>query len=255
MEQKLGRIPVMILAALSAAAAYGLRLRQLQTIYDADGYIRKGAGWCFFTYFTILMVILYGVYALLLRRRKKDTAISLWSTGILIGGCAAALGLLLGSAAMLLSPEGETDRLLAAGGLVTAACWVVTAMLRYRGRKVSVWLFLVPVLFFMLRLIVNFRFWSRDPAILDYCYDLFAHISLMCALLHLGGFSFDMGRRRTTVFFCLCGIFFGAASLAGAQTREVCISGGAMVWLLIHLWLLLRPGKKRAAEEAREASA
>lgn len=252
MEQKLGRTPAMVLAVLSAVAAYGLRLRQLNTIYDESGYILAGAGRCFFTYFTIIMVILFAAYALLLRRRKKYSAIAAKSPGVFIASCVSALAMVLGGVSMVASPEWDTDRMLAVGCLLTAVCWIVTAMLRYRGSKISVWLFLVPVLFFAARLIVNFRFWSRDPAILDYCYNLFAHISQMCALLHLGGFSFDKGRRRTTVFFCLCGIFFGASALAGAQLREWCVTGGAMVWLLVYLWLLLRPGQKRQTGEAQE---
>lgn len=250
MEQKLGRTSAMILAVLSAAAAFGLRLYQIHTIYDELGYIIAGAGRCFFTYFTVAVVLLFAVYTLLLRPRKKYAALAGRSLAVCLGGCAAALGLVLGCAAMLLSPVWETDRYLAAGGLLTALCWLAVAILRYRGRKAPIWLFLVPLLFFAARLVISFRFWSRDPAILDYCYDLFAHIGIMCALLHMGSFCFDKGKRRITVFFCLCGVFFGAASLAGARPRDLCITGGAIVWLLSNLWLLLRPKRKRQPEEA-----
>lgn len=248
MEQKLGRTYAVLLTALSAAAAFGLRLRQLHTIYDESGRIMEGAGWSFFTVFTILMVLLYGVYAWFLRPRKKRTALAGRSLPVLLCGLTAALLMVLGCAAMVLSPEEGTDRLLAAGGFLTAACWLWTAMARYCGKPLSLWLFLVPVLFFAMRLVINFRGWSRDPAILDYCYDLFAHISMTCALLHMGSFCLDKGGRRITVFFCLCGLFFGAASLAGARPRAICVTGGAMVWLLTNLWLLLRPSKKRPAE-------
>ena len=44
MEQKLGRTPVVILTIGSAIAAYFLRLRQLQTAYDAGGRVIAGAG-------------------------------------------------------------------------------------------------------------------------------------------------------------------------------------------------------------------
>lgn len=255
MEQKFGRTPAMLLTVLSAAAAFGLRLRQLHTVYDETGHIISGAGWSFFTVFTIVMVLLYAVYAWFLRPRKKYAALTGRGLPALAGGCAAALGMVLGSAAMLLSPEQGTDRILAVGGFVTAACWLWTAMVRYRGGKPTVWLFLVPVLFFAMRLVINFRSWSRDPAILDYCYALFAHISITCALLHMGSFCFDKGGRRITVFFCLCGVFFGAASLAGARPREICITGGVILWLLTGLWLLLRPGKKRPFEESKSENA
>ena len=251
MEQKLGRTPAMILTVLSAAAAYGLRLRQLHTAYDEAGQILSGAGSGFFTFFTIFMAVLFAVYAWFLRPRKKYAALAGRSLPVMLCGCAAALCMVLGSAAMLLSPEWGTDRVLALGGFAAAACWLWTAMSCYNGKKTSVWPFLVPVLFFALRLVINFRFWSRDPAILDYCYKLFAHISVTCALLHLGSFCFDKGGRRVTVFFSLCGVFFSAASMAGARPREMLVMGGVALWLLTNLWLLLRPGKKRSREEVK----
>lgn len=245
----------MLLTVFSAAAAYWLRLRQLRTIYDETGRIVAGAGWSFFTVFTIAMVLLYAAYAWFLRPRKKSGALVGRTLSVLLGGCGAALLMVLGSGAMLLAPEQGTDRILAVGGFVTAACWLWTALVRYRGGKPQVWLFLVPVLFFALRLVINFRFWSRDPAILDYCYALFAHISITCALLHMGSFCFDKGGRRVTVFFCLCGVFFGAASMAGARPRELCVMGGVVLWLLTNLWLLLRPGKRRQLGEAKPENA
>lgn len=251
MEQKLGRTPALILAVLSAAAAYGLRLRQLHTAYDEAGQILSGAGRGFFTFFTIFMVAVFGVYAWFLRPRKKYAALAGRGLPVMLCGSAAALCMLLGSAAMLVAPEWGTDRVLALGGFLTAACWLWTAMARYSGKKILVWLFLVPVLFFALRLVINFRFWSRDPAILDYCYELFAHISVTCALLQLGSFCFNKGGRRAAVFFSLCGVFFGAASMAGGRPRQLLVMGGAVLWLLTNLWLLLRPGRKRSRETAQ----
>lgn len=85
--------------------------------------------------------------------------------------------------------------------------------------------------------------------ILDYCFDLLALICVMCASFHLGGFCFDAGRRRITAFFCGCGVIFGAVAMAGGMIRELCMTGGGMVWLLANLWLLLRPARKSRTEQ------
>ena len=76
----------------------------------------------------------------------------------------------------------------------------------------------------------------------------------MCATYYLGGFCFDRGQRRVTVFCCCCGIFFGAASIAGGRLREVAMTGGAMLWLTANLWILLRPARKRRETEEQAAS-
>ncbi len=251
MERKLGRVPAMILAFLAALAAYGLRLHQIHTIYDEAGRIVAGAGKGFFTWFTLVMVLIFGVAAWLTRPRKKSAALADRSIGILLLDCAAALAVLLGSAAMLLKPEEPVDRVLAVGGLLTALCWAALAMLRYKGKKPQVAWYLLPLAFLIVKLVLRFRVWSRDPAILDYCYDLFALITATLAVCYEGTFCLDKGRRRLAMFFTLCGLFFGAASLANASGRELCVTGGICLWLTASLWRLLRPGKKRPKEEQK----
>ena len=66
-------------------------------------------------------------------------------------------------------------------------------------------------------------------------------LAIASAMLELGGFAFDRGKRRLTAFFTLGGIFFAAAAMAGAQPRDVAITGGALLYLLTQSWPLLRP--------------
>lgn len=254
MEQKLGRVPAMIVTILAAAAAYFLRLNQLQNMYDETGRVIDGAGSGPLTWLCVVMVLAFAVYAWFLRPRKKYSALTGKGLGLLVCTLAAALGLLLGCVAMVRELEYEYDLLLAAGGIVTAICWVIVALDRCRGRKLHAALFMIPALFYAIRLILDFRNWSRDPAILDYCFDLLALICIMCATFHLGGFCFDAGKRRITAFFCCCGIVFGAAAIAGGRMREIAMTGGAMLWLAANLWVLLRPARKRqeAEEKATE---
>ena len=249
MEQKLGRMPAMIVTILAAAAAYFLRLNQLQTMYDETGRVIAGTGKGFFTWFCAAVILLFAAYAFLLRPRKKSSALSGRGSVVLLVTLAAALGMVLGCAAMVLDMERAYDMLLAAGGVVTALCWAVAGLERFRGRKLPAVLFMIPTLFFAVRLIMDFRIWSQDPQVLDYCFDLFAMISIMCATYYLGGFSFDRGQRRPAVFCCCCGIFFGAAAIAGGRLREVAMTGGAMLWLAANLWTLLRPARKRREAE------
>ena len=244
MERKLGRVPVMIVLILAAVAAYFLRLEQLRAM---SVFVRTNG----LTWLCAAMVLLFAAYAWLLRPRKKYKALSDRSPLVLAVTLAATAGMLLGCVAMIRDLEHDYDLLLAAGGAVTAICWAVVALDRFRGRKLPAPLFMIPALFYAVRLILDFRNWSRDPMILDYCFDLLALICIMCATFHLGGFCFDKGKRRLTVFYCCCGILFGAAAIAGGRMREVAMTGGAMLWLAANLWTLLRPVRKR--QEAEEA--
>lgn len=238
MEQKLGRVPVMIALFLAAAAAWFLRQEQLQamSVFAVSHRV---------TWLCVAAVVLFAGYCWLLRPRKKSTALSGKSPLVLVLTMAAAAGMLLGCLAMVRELEHDYDMLLAAGGAVTAICWVMVGVERFRGQKIPAPMFMIPTLFYAVRLVLDFRNWSRDPMILDYCFDLLVLICIMCATFHLGGFCFDKGKRRLTAFFCCCGILFGAAAVAGGRMREIAMTGGAMLWLAANLWVLLRPARKR----------
>lgn len=254
MEQKLGRMPVMIVTILAAIAAYFLRLDQLRNLYDETGRLAAGAGKGPLTWLCVAMVVLFAVCAWLLRPRKKQQALASRDPLVLVCTVVSAVGMVLGCVAMVRELENDYDLLVAAGGLITAICWVVVALDRYRGRKLHALLFMVPTLFYAIRLILDFRNWSRDPMILDYCFDLLVLICIMCATFHLGGFCFDKGGRRLSVFYCCCGIVFGAAAIAGGRLRELTMTGGAMLWLAGNLWVLLRPARKRQGEEEKKSA-
>lgn len=245
MEQKLGRLPVMVVTLLAAAAAFVLRLSQLRNLYDETGRIAEGAGKAPVTWFCLVMVVVFAAWVWLLRPRKKDKALASKDPVVLLATLAAALGLVLGSAAMVMDLQNNRDVLLAAGGVICAICWAVLGLERYRGREIHPMLLMIPSAYYAIRLLLEFRVWSWDPMILDYCFDLLTLICVTCATFHLGGFCFDKGRRRLTVFYCCCGILFGAAAIAGGRMRELAMTGGAMLWLAANLWVLLRPGRKR----------
>lgn len=232
MEERITRPVAQAATGIFAVAAYWLRQRQLQS------------GGSFFTYFTVAVVVLLAVYALFLSRRKKHTAILSRSPVQAAGLCSAALALTGGSAAMFLSPAREFDRGLAVLGILAAVSWIVQAACSYRGKKPHAAIYFLPVICWGVRLVRDFRVWSRDPVILDYCYSLLALIFALCAMLELGAFAFDRGRRRLTAFFTLGGIFFTAAAMAGAEPRDVAITGGALLYLLTQSWVLLRPSHR-----------
>ena len=248
MEEKLTRTQVMAATGVLAVLGFALRLHQLKTAFDVVG-ARPGAGFSLFTVVTVLTVVLFAAYAWTLRGRKKYQTITGRSVPVAAASAAAALLLLVGSIILAARNRQQGDVLIGVFGFVAALCWFSTAAARYMGKKIPLAMLLLPAVYYVISLVCQFRFWTRDPVILDYCYDLFALISTMCALYHLGGYGFDRGQRRMTVFFTMCGVFFSAAALAGGDLPSVLAHLAAVLWLGTNLWLLLRPGKKRRETE------
>lgn len=225
------RIPVMGITAAGAAVVYLLRHIQLQTQLDESGRIMAGAGKGPLTWICLGLVVLMSAYAFLLK--PKDTMKRACVPAMIVT-FAAAFCMALGSIAMW---KGNLPMALC--GLGTAVCWVILALQRQQDTQPSALLFMLPALFHAIELIVQFRDWSRDPLLLDYCFELLAGICVMCATFHLGGFSLGRARKRMSVFFCMCGVLFCAVAMAGQGFLSLLSTAGAGLWLLANLWLIL----------------
>lgn len=231
MEKKLERVPVIIITAVSAAVAFLLRHIQLLTQIDTSGRIMAGAGKGPLTWICLILLLASAGYAFLLSPRETLEG---RSVPALILTLAAAFFAALGSIAMW-----KVNPVLTVGGLAAAVCWVILALQRQQGTLPSAIWFMLPALFNAVELIVQFRDWSRDPLLLDYCFDLFAAIFVMCATFHLGGFSLGRGHRRRSVFYSMGGVIFCAVAMAGSSVMEAMPMIGSILWLMANLWLLL----------------
>ena len=231
MEKPNERISVMGITAAGAMVVYLLRHVQLQTQLDATGRIMAGAGRGPLTWICLGLTLLIGAYAFLLS--TKDTMKNA-SLPAMVATLAAAFFMILGSAVSM-----KSGVFMALCGIATAVCWVIIALTRQQNKMPSVILFMLPALFGALQLIVRFRDWSRDPLLMDYCFELLASISVTCATFHLGGFSIGRCRRRMSIFFCMIGVLFCAVAMAGRGVLSVLSSLGSGVWLLANLWLVL----------------
>ena len=219
MKQKPGMIGVVYAAILSAIAGYFFRTSQL-----------SGGSSVPLIAFSVLMLLVFALAAVSLEKKSayediyrpcaQDLAFSLLGALGLIAGCALCFR---GSVfQMLVSLLGMLAGLSVGAG----------AVLRWKGKKPSAAFFVLVVLFYVAKLFRDFRHWEINPAILDYCFSLFAMIAFMLASYHAGTFSFDRGARRRLAFYSLLGVPFGAISLAGAELPEFLIYAGSLLWML-----------------------
>lgn len=180
-------------------------------------------------------------FAALFRRSLLDAVLSV-AGGVLMG---------VGGFLMLAQSSG-VQRIPGVLALLAAACLVLAALRRSAGETPSPWIYVVAVLFYVVKLFCDFRRWMVDPALLDYCFWLFAAISFMLTTFHTAQFCFDLGKRRTLAFFALTGVYFGIISLADLRGSDALLCGGSTLWMLACAWQALRsqPTKRSGGEQA-----
>lgn len=157
----------------------------------------------------------------------------------------AALLLLTVSAVQLFTLTGIQRWPIGLGGVCGALCLGAFAVLSLGRTAPSPYLYMGLTVSLICKLIPEFRVWSINPQLSDYCFRLFAMISVMCASFHLGGFALEQGRRRMTVFFCIAGVYFCALSLADGGWVNVLSYLAYGLFLGAVLWSVMAPGRRR----------
>ena len=227
MKQRRSARFFLILIAVFAAAGFFLRRAERA---GAD------AGWLIGVSVTAALACLAvsvtrkpcGKFAAMFQPSKIDGA----------AGVAGSVLLAVGGFLMLVQSAGFA-RLIGGVAILAGAC-LLASLTRARGNMPKVGLYVAVVLFYVVKLFYDFRHWTVDPAVLDYCFWLFAAICFMLATFHAAQFCFDLGKRRVLTFFALMGIYFGAVSLADLQGGEALLCAGSTLWMLACAWQALR---------------
>ena len=159
----------------------------------------------------------------------------------------SALLLLAGGVAAAAEGSGFSSYLLALMAAAAAAAQLSAALGRRRQAKPRPLAYCLPVLFFVVKLLIVFpRKWMVDPAILDYCFALFALLSFMLGSYSAAALSFDKGNRRMLAFFAMTGVYFGCVTLPKMGLSDALVYGGGAVWMLV---CLLQAATPPAASE------
>lgn len=239
---------ILLLTAAAAIAGAFIRYRQLQTELLNDGSLAQGS-YLHIILILITVVLIVGLICLLLPLSKQESWEQVFSTHpipnalIIISAAGIAIGnaLLWMSGSMNKVPvmtqapqiAAFLSKLLLPLGLLSAICIAVFAVMCVLKKKPSPLFYMIASIYLVLRLIVRFQAWNTDPSIHDYCFKLLAAICCMLGVFQLGGFSFDKGRRRITIFWTLCAVVFCCISLPDAYLS------GATDDLIINASLLL----------------
>lgn len=184
-------------------------------------------------------------YTDVLGRCLADLLLTTLGAIVLIAGC--AVGAIGGTGA---------SRYISALGALAALVLLRALMLRCENQPVGAGYYVPMILFYVARLFYDFRRWTIDPAIADYCFMLFAVICFMLATYFAAGFCFDRGNRRALAFFSMAGVYFGGVSMAGGGWETALTYGGSSLMLLAYVWqtarLKLRKRRPRTSETKEE---
>lgn len=120
-------------------------------------------------------------------------------------------------------------------------CAVLWARKLYRGEEAKEQLPLLELcLLFCLWLITDYQSRAADPIIMDYVFEVFAIALSLLGLYYIAGWSFQPGKPRRSIFFCLMGAFFSLVTLADSHSyADLCRFGFSVLFLTSHAALLL----------------
>ena len=163
-----------------------------------------------------------------------------------------ALFMMLGGILRAQTLQGVQKYAALAGGTLGGLLLFAAVVQTLRNRCPSMLLYAALTLMLAFQLIFDFRAWSVDPKIADYCFRLFAAICLMGLSFQLCGFTAGMGRRREAILFCLPGTFFCLLCVADGTAGLVLSYLGGGLYLLGELWTLLAPPRRRSVPQETE---
>lgn len=170
------------------------------------------------------------------------------------GGCfAAAAAFLLTALPEWNAARTPLDSAAAGLSLAAAGCLVYTGICRLHQRKPHCFAHCVVCICFAVRMVCQYRVWSSDPQLLDYCFYMAAHVGLMLTAYHLAAFDAGMGSHRMLWLFGLSTVYFCLLCLWGGSHSLLMLCGA--VWVLTNLTELkvrrrrVRPVLKLEEEE------
>lgn len=239
--------PTNLPCIILAAGGIGLLLRiwLLGTGTDGKGFLVSGH-----PAEVLIWILTAAVIALLLYCTRRLLEASKYQFNFpqsLIGaiGCMlGAFGIAITSLSELLLNPDTLTLIASILGFLSAAALLFTSHCRWKGLQPNILCHALISLYLMFRLIGQYRHWSSDPQLQDYCFQLLATVCLMLAAYHRATFDANAGKRRPHTFFHLAAVYFCCLSLAGSDNIAFYLGTGA--WMMTDLCSLIPlPEQKR----------
>ena len=123
-------------------------------------------------------------------------------------------------------------------GALAAPCAFLWGRAVFRGDKEGMrenMGLLALCLLFCVCLVSDYQKHSADPVTMNYVYEVLAMVCVLLALYYLAGYSFQEGKPRRCLFFCVMSCYFCMVALAdGGDLPRLLNYGAAAIFLLAH---------------------
>ena len=130
---------------------------------------------------------------------------------------------------------------------ISGGIFCILAFCRYTGRKPHFTFHSIICLYLAFRMISQYRIWSADPQVVQYCFYLSAYLALILAGYHFAAFDADAGSyRKLWRWGCAAG-YLCFVTLAGPQER--------LFMPLMGIWVLTNLPRPAADEPATDEPA
>ena len=236
------------IAALGACAGFALRKLQLAKSYDAAGLIPRGDKISLLLYLVCALAAA-AILVLCLREPKGAhcTAEKNRVRGLLV--VAAALALLASHMPPVLT-GGVKPLIVPALAFASACAMAIEGLYHMNGDRGRLLGGCILPVYLGATLISEYRTWSHDPMVADFCFPLLFLVAAMLASYHLAGFRTGRGKRRTTIFLVGCAVLFAGPVLAGGEWRQILRTLAVSLYLAAELWPYLGKPLPEPAEES-----
>ena len=214
---------------LGAAALFALRRLQLAKSYDNSGLISKGDKISLALY---LICALAAILVLVLCLREKPGVQSPAKKDKLRGLLAILAGLALLASYRPPMWEGGAKLIVPVLAFCASCALVVEGLYHMGGATGSLLGGCILPVYLAALLISDYRGWSHDPLIADFCFPLLFLVSAMLASYHLAAFRVGRGKRRTTAFLVGCALLFAGPVLADGSWRSVLRTMAVSIYLI-----------------------
>lgn len=149
-------------------------------------------------------------------------------------GCfLCAAGFLMSALADRRHISGGVDALSVVFGFVCAGALVFIGIHRCIGRIPHFSAHTLVSLGFATRMVCQYRFWSSDPQLSDYCFYMLSHVALMLTSYHWAANDAGLDGFRKLRFFGLLSVYFCMVSVYGSKSglfMALCA-----IWVLTNL--------------------
>lgn len=147
-----------------------------------------------------------------------------------IGCWAAAAGIMITALGDLISRPDFLCILADILGLLSFPALLLAGYCRLKGQRSSFLCYVVVCFHFTLRLMCQYRQWSSDPILQDYCFQLLAGVGLMLWSYHRAAFDVNLGKRPSCAFTGLITVFFCCVALPATEQKLFFLTTAA--WIL-----------------------